>query len=137
MSRGGFPPERAVTPSFCVRELLAFSPPPLFNIFDPLVKELSARSVKRVGVYCTRFMIDSALFGMADGVEAVQPPPDEVEYIHHTNVDLAQRAKARKRSTEASRTFLSPLQSGWSQCDHSRLTSLLFNDANIESPTGP
>ena len=82
----------AVTPHYCVREP-AISPLPLFNIFEPLVKELSARSVRRVGVFGTRFVIDSALFGMADVVEVVQPRPDEVEYIHRTYVELAQRGK--------------------------------------------
>src|ERR1700742_4951714 len=34
----------AVTPHICIRELLAISPLPVLNIFDPLARELSARS---------------------------------------------------------------------------------------------
>jgi aspartate racemase len=80
----------AVTPHLCIRELLAISPLPVLNLFDPLVRELSARSVRRVGVFGTRFVVESALFGMADGVEVIQPPRDEVEYIHRTYLELAQ-----------------------------------------------
>lgn len=83
----------AVTPHYCVRELLGLSALPLFNIFEPLVKELAARSVKRVGVFGTRFVIESSLFGMAEGVEVVQPRPDELEYIHRTYTELAQRGE--------------------------------------------
>jgi aspartate racemase len=80
----------AVTPHLCIRELLAISPLPVLNLFDPLVRELSARSIRRVGVFGTRFVVESALFGMADGVEVIQPPRDEVEYIHRTYLEPAQ-----------------------------------------------
>lgn len=127
----------AVTPHCCVRELLAISPLPLFNIFEPLVKELSARSVRRVGVFGTRFVIDSALFGMADGVEVVQPRPDEVEYIHRTYVELAQRGEG----SEAQYRGLTSL--ALTLCKRDGVDAiilagtdlaLLFNDANIEFP---
>jgi aspartate racemase len=127
----------AVTPHYCVRELLAISPLPLFNIFEPLVKELSARSVRRVGVFGTRFVIDSALFGMLDGVEVVQPRPEEVEYIHHTYVELGQRGEG----SEAQYRGLTKLALTFCKRDGvdaiilagTDLT-LLFNDANIEFP---
>src|ERR1700678_1114415 len=56
----------AVTPHCCIRQLLAIAALPLCNIFEPLVKEISAHSYRRVGVFGTRFVIDSALFGMAE-----------------------------------------------------------------------
>src|SRR6202049_2412907 len=42
----------AVTPHFCVRELIATSPLPVFNIFEPLVQELAARAAPRGGGFC-------------------------------------------------------------------------------------
>lgn len=36
---------RAVTPHFCVRELIGISPLPVLNIFEPLRAELSERSI--------------------------------------------------------------------------------------------
>jgi len=127
----------AVTPHLCIRELLARSSLPVLNIFDPLVKELSSRSVKRVGVFGTRFVMESALFGMADGVEVVQPPQDEVEYIHRTYLELAQTGEG----TGAQYRGLTDLAHNFCQRDHLDAIlfagtdlSLIFNEANIQFP---
>jgi aspartate racemase len=63
----------AATPHLCIRELLARSSFPVLNLFDPLVKELLSHSVKRLGVFGTRFVVESALFGVADGVDLIRP----------------------------------------------------------------
>jgi aspartate racemase len=72
----------AVTPHFCIKELTKISPLPVFNIFEPLVRELAARSARRVAVFGTRFVMESALFGMAGAVQVVQAAPEEAAYIH-------------------------------------------------------
>jgi aspartate racemase len=79
----------AVTPHFCVRELIAASPLPVFNIFEPLVQELAARAARRVAVFGTRFVMESALFGEVHGVEIIKSRPPEADYIHDTYVELA------------------------------------------------
>jgi aspartate racemase len=128
----------AVTPHLCIRELLAISPLPVLNLFDPLVKELSARSATRVGVFGTRFVIESALFGMADGVEIVQPPRDEVEYIHRTYLELAQTGEGSELQYQG----LTDL--AFKFCNRDGLNaivlagtdlSLIFNEANIQFPS--
>jgi aspartate racemase len=83
----------AVTPHFCVRELIATSPLPVFNIFEPLVQEVAARAARRVAIFGTRFVMESALFGQLHEVEIVKARPDEVDYIHNTYVDLAQKGE--------------------------------------------
>jgi aspartate racemase len=83
----------AVTPHFCVRELLATSPLPLFNIFDPLIKEVAARAARRVAIFGTRFVMESALFGQLSKVEIIQARPEEVDYIHNNYVELAQKGE--------------------------------------------
>jgi aspartate racemase len=127
----------AVTPHPCIRELLAISPLPVLNIFDPLIKELAGRSATRVGVFGTRFVIESALFGMADGVEVVQPPRDEIEYIHRTYLELAQAGEG----SESQHRGLTDLALNF--CQRDRLDaillagtdlSLIFNEANIRFP---
>jgi aspartate racemase len=127
----------AVTPHCCVRQLLSISALPLCNIFEPLVKEITARSLRRVGVFGTRFVIDSALFGMAEGVEVVQPRSDEVDYIHRTYSELAQKGEGSEVQyrglTNLAQTF----------CERDRVDAillagtdlaLLFNETNIEFP---
>jgi aspartate racemase len=91
----------AVTAHFCVQELIATSPLPVFNIFEPLVVELDARAAKRVAVFGTRFVMESALFGELSGVEIVQWRSDEVDSIHKTYVELARTGKASEEKHRA------------------------------------
>jgi aspartate racemase len=83
----------AVTPHFCVRELIATSPLPVFNIFEPLIQEVAARAARRVAIFGTRFVMESALFGELSEVEIVKARPDEADYIHNTYVELAQKGE--------------------------------------------
>jgi aspartate racemase len=79
----------AVTPHFCVRELMATSPLPVCDIFEPLVHELATREARRVAVFGTRFVMESALFGEVNEVEIIKLRPQEMDYIHSTYVELA------------------------------------------------
>src|SRR6266853_3105968 len=62
---------------------------PVFNIFEPLVQELATRAARRVAVFGTRFVMESALFGEVNEVEIVKSRPHEMDYIHNTYVELA------------------------------------------------
>jgi aspartate racemase len=81
----------AITPHYCIRELAAVSPLPLFNIFDPLVEELAARSIRRVAVFGTRYVMESSLYGMAGDVEIIRPTGEEMECIHSTYLQLLEK----------------------------------------------
>jgi aspartate racemase len=83
----------AVTPHFCIRELVSRSPIPVINLFESLNEELSKRNVRRVAVFGTRFVVDSALFGFLDQVQIVSPRPEEVDEIHQIYTKLAQEGK--------------------------------------------
>ena len=84
----------AVTPHFCIRELVERSPIPLINLFDSLNEELAARKISRVAVFGTRFVIQSALFGFLSDVEVISPEPEEVALIHDIYTELAQTGAA-------------------------------------------
>jgi aspartate racemase len=127
----------AVTPHLCIRELRVLSSLPVLRIFDPLVKELASRSLKRVGVFGTRFVIESSLFAMADGAEVVSPPQEEVEYIHRTYLELAQTGEG----SEAQYRGLTDLALNFCKRDHLDAIvfagtdlSLIFNETNIQFP---
>jgi aspartate racemase len=83
----------SVTTHFCVREVVASSPLPVLDIFQPLIRECGARSVRRATLFGTRFVIESSLFGQVDEVEFVRPRAQEMEYIHKTYVDVAVAGK--------------------------------------------
>ena len=70
----------AVTPHICIRELEKISPLPLVNIIEETGAEIRARGFKRVALFGTRFVVESRMFGMLEGVEVVVP--DQVQAIH-------------------------------------------------------
>jgi aspartate racemase len=100
----------AITPHYCVRELIATSPLPLFNIFDALVDELTLRDIRRVAVFGTRYVMESSLYGFAGDVEIVRATPDEMNYIHQTYLELLQKASGTEEQyrnlTEIAHTLL-------------------------------
>lgn len=125
----------AITPHFCIQQLVAVSPLPIFNIFEPLVQELATRSVRRIAVFGTRYAIESDLFGFVEGVEIVRPRADEVDYIHETYVELLQQGKGSAERHRDMTTLANTLR----QRDGVEAIvfagtdlSLLFNDSNTE-----
>jgi aspartate racemase len=70
----------AVTPHICIRELQEISPLPLVNIIEEVSAEIRARGYQRVALFGTRFVVESRMFGMLEGIEVIVP--DQVEAIH-------------------------------------------------------
>lgn len=127
----------AVTPHFCVRELIAMSPLPVFNIFEPLVRELAARSVRRAAIFGTRFVMESALFGEVKAVEIIPSWPHEMEYIDNTYVELARTgagsAEQRRNLTTLAHTLLKRDGVDTIILAGTDL-ALLFNETNTDFP---
>jgi len=76
----------AVTPHICIRELEKISALPLVNIIETTAAEIRSRGYKRVALFGTRFVVESRLFGMLDGVEVVVP--EQVETIHSAYMNI-------------------------------------------------
>jgi aspartate racemase len=70
----------AITPHICIRELEKISALPLVNIIEEVGVEIRSRGYARVALFGTRFVVESRMFGMLEGVEVVVP--DQVETIH-------------------------------------------------------
>ena len=83
----------AVTPHYCIRELITRSPIPLINLFDSLNAELAIRRFTRVAVFGTRYVIQSALFGFVPQAEFTSPQPSEVDSIHEIYTAIAQSGR--------------------------------------------
>jgi aspartate racemase len=127
----------AITPHYCVQELIAVSPLPIFNIFEPLVEELTARSIKRIAVFGTRYSVESNLFGFVKGVEIIRPRVDEVDYIHDTYIELLERGEGSEERHKGLTTLANTLRARdrveaivFAGTD----LSLLFNETNTEFP---
>ena len=128
----------AVTPHFCVRELIASSPLPVCNIFEPLARELAARATRRVSVFGTRFVMESALFGEVNHqVEVVRSNTQEEEFIHKSYVELARTGKAspqlHREVSAVARTIVSRDNVDAIVLAGTDL-SLLFNESNTDFP---
>ena len=70
----------AITPHICIRELEKISALPLVNIIEEVGVEIRSRGYQRVALFGTRFVVESRMFGMLEGVEVLVP--DQVEEIH-------------------------------------------------------
>jgi aspartate racemase len=127
----------AITPHYCIRELMALSPLPLFNIFDPLVEELALRGIRRVAVFGTRYVMESSLYGMAGDVEIIRPTSDEMESIHGTYLELLEKGTG----TEEQHRKLTAIAHTLEKRDGADAILLagtdlavLFNEGNTEFP---
>jgi len=100
----------AVTPHYAIEELIVISPLPIISIFDPLREKLSRRSIRRISIFGTRFVIESDFFGALANIEIVRPHPDELDRIHSTYVELAAEGKPspekRDQLTAIARTLI-------------------------------
>ncbi len=127
----------AVTPHYCIEELIAISPLPVLNIFEPLIHELATRKVRRVAVFGTRFVMESALFGLAGDVEIVHSKAEEVGSIHNIYVELAQRGKGSAEQHRSLTALANTLQTR-DGVDAIILAgtdlALLFNETNTDFP---
>jgi len=99
----------AITPQYCLRELLAISPLSIVDIFEPLTQELAARSIRRAAVFGTRYVVQSALYGFVINCEIILPQPDEIDLIHGIYNELLRdrkgTAEQRARLTALARTL--------------------------------
>src|SRR5271165_665502 len=78
----------AVTPHICIGKLQQISPLPLVNLVEELQREIETRVLRRVALFGTRFTVESGLFGFLRGVEVVAPAPAEIDFVHHTYMQL-------------------------------------------------
>jgi aspartate racemase len=131
MARGGADVAAisAITPHICIRELEKITPLPLINIITEIEKELHARGYRRVALFGTRFVVQSRMFGMLEGIEVVVP--EQVEEIHETYMQIVGGAgdEAREKLSRIAQTL---------PVDAIVLAgtdlALVFNESNIDFP---
>ena len=127
----------AVTPLYCVRELVATSPLSLISMIDPLAAELASRGARRVAIFGTRYSIESGFFGLLEHVEFIRPGPDEVDLIHNIYAELLRDGQGSEEQ-HSSLTALAHTLIERDEVDAIPFSgtdlSLLFNEANTDFP---
>ncbi|AXC14491.1 Aspartate racemase [Acidisarcina polymorpha] len=127
----------AVTPHYCLQPLTAISPLPVLNIVDPLLREVTARQIRRISVFGAMPVMKSALYGLAGDVEIVTAQPEELETIHKTYLSLLQ---TQTGTAEQHRTLTSIAHAIVKREEVDAIVlagtdlSLIFNPANIDFP---
>jgi aspartate racemase len=76
----------AITPHICMRELEKISPLPLVNIVDEIAHEIRSQGYRRVAMFGTRYVVESRLFGMLEGIDVIVP--EQTGAIHDAYVRI-------------------------------------------------
>jgi len=79
----------AVTPHFCIEELIAIAPIPVVDITRAVSDHIQERRLSKVTLFGTRFVIESDLYGRLRGVQLVRPQAREIDFIHDAYNQLA------------------------------------------------
>ncbi len=127
----------SVTCHFCMQELAASSPLPLAAIFDPIAAEANLRSIRRVAIFGTRFVVESNLFGQVPCLDYVLPRAEEIDIVHDTYLRLALEGRGTQEQYHRLRELALRL------CARERLDaivlggtdlSLIFHAGNTDFP---
>jgi aspartate racemase len=99
MARGGAEVAvlSAITPHICIRELERISPLPLVNVVTEIAAEIRARGLGRVALFSSRFVVQSKMYGMLEGIDVVVP--EQLELIHDTYMAIVNGAGDEARQT--------------------------------------
>lgn len=84
----------AVTPHFCIEELIAIAPIPVVDITTAVADHIRERKLSRVALFGTRFVIESDMYGRLPGIELVRPRGAELDFVHDAYSQLAQTGVA-------------------------------------------
>jgi aspartate racemase len=100
----------AVAPHICFDELARRTRLPLVSMIAETAQAITARNVRRVALFGTRFVIESDMYGQLPEVEIVRPQPAEIDTIHNAYVDVVARgqgtAEHRATFTQVAHTLM-------------------------------
>jgi aspartate racemase len=127
----------AITPLYCIRELLATSPLPLIGMVDAVAAEIASRRAHRLAIFGSRYAIEAGFFGLLENVEIIRPTPNEVDLIHHIYAELLRDGRGsseqHQQLTALAHTLIERNHLDAILFAGTDLT-LLFNDANTDFP---
>jgi aspartate racemase len=127
----------AVTPHLVIEELRQISPIPIVNLLDVVAREVTARGLRRVALFGTRFVIESDFFGALEGATVVRPSPAEIEIIGETYLQIARSGQGTREQRETL-TKLAGTLCAREDLDAILLAgtdlSLVFDESNTEFP---
>lgn len=79
----------AVTPLICAPQLHPIAALPMVDVFDCVNAEIKRRSIKRVAIFGTRFVMQSDMFGRLEDVEIMRPAAEAAELVQNNYLIIA------------------------------------------------
>jgi aspartate racemase len=89
----------AVTPHICIRELIPISPLPLIDITAEIRKAILARGYRSIAMFGTRFVVESSMFGMLEGIRVRVPSAPQIMAIHEAYMSCVNEDPVQARET--------------------------------------
>lgn len=115
----------SVTCHFCYKELATSAPLPLIVLFDPIAEEAARRSIKRVAIFGTQFVIESELYGAVPGLTCIRPRPEEIGQIHNIYMRVALDGRGTKEQHRDLTRLADTLM------DRERLDAIVFGGTDL------
>lgn len=85
---------------FCINELRAISPLPLFDAIPVLDGYFAKQDVERIGLVGTRAVMESRLYGGVTSVEIVLPEGADLDETHSNYVSMAKAGHASEQQRD-------------------------------------
>jgi aspartate racemase len=87
----------AVTPHICIRELEKKTVLPLVDITKTIVEEVRRRGYRKVALFGTRFVVESRMFGLLEGIDVLVP--EQTPAIHDCYMRIVHGETTAPRET--------------------------------------
>ena len=101
----------AVTPHLCIDELQAIAPMPVIDLTKVVSDHLQERKLSKVGLFGTRYVVESDMYGKLHGVDVVRPRGPELAFIHDAYTQLAHSGETSAEHRERFISLADTLQS--------------------------
>ena len=100
----------AVTPHICIEELKAIAPIPVIDLTTVVSDHLRQRTLSKVALFGTRFVVESDMYGRLPGVSVVRPREAELAFVHDAYTRLAYSGQTSEADRERFVSLASTLQ---------------------------
>jgi aspartate racemase len=100
----------AVTPHIALGPLRARDSMPMVDMLEVTARGLRERGFSRVGLFGTRFTVETELFGALDSFDVVRPQPQEIDEIHRVYLELATAGRTSPAGVQALRDIAGALR---------------------------
>lgn len=94
----------AIAPHICASELEELSTLPFLDLIDCVRQGLAARSIERVALFGTRYVMESDMYGRLNDFDVVRPAPEIIDFVHRNYMNIASTGRLAGADVEGVRS---------------------------------